>query len=152
MLDCYMPNAMTIPMSFSMTTKQVGYFVIYMSITRLWLSILPVQEEIAIMPPGLHFLSQCLGYFSMPAYHGNEQSFNMPTYHGMRRVLVCRHIMAKSKILVCRHMSYFVSWPAYFMSWPACLITRPAYFMSQPAYLISWPAYLISQVSGISVC
>jgi hypothetical protein len=45
MLDCYMPNAMTIPMSFSMTTEQVGYFIIYMSITRLWLSILPLQRR-----------------------------------------------------------------------------------------------------------
>jgi hypothetical protein len=35
MLDCNVPNAMTIPMSFSMTTEQVGYFIIYMSITRL---------------------------------------------------------------------------------------------------------------------
>jgi hypothetical protein len=35
MLDCYMPNAMTIPMSFSMTTEQVGYLIIYMSITGL---------------------------------------------------------------------------------------------------------------------
>jgi hypothetical protein len=45
MLDCYMPNAMTIPMSFSMTTEQVGYFIIYMSITWLWLSILPLQRR-----------------------------------------------------------------------------------------------------------
>jgi hypothetical protein len=42
MQDCYMPNAMTIAMSFRMTTEQVGYFVIYMSITWLWLSILPL--------------------------------------------------------------------------------------------------------------
>jgi hypothetical protein len=35
MLDCNMPNAMTIAMSFSMTIEQVGYLIIYMSITRL---------------------------------------------------------------------------------------------------------------------
>jgi hypothetical protein len=29
MLDCYMPNAMTIAMSFSMTTEQVGHLMIY---------------------------------------------------------------------------------------------------------------------------
>jgi hypothetical protein len=45
MLDCYMPNTMTIAMSFSMTTEQVGYLNIYMSITRLWLSILPVHRR-----------------------------------------------------------------------------------------------------------
>jgi hypothetical protein len=45
MLDWNMPNAMTIAMSFSMTTEQVGYLIIYMSITRLWLSILPLQRR-----------------------------------------------------------------------------------------------------------
>jgi hypothetical protein len=45
MLDCNMPNAMTIAMSFRMTTEQVGYFIIYMSITRLWLSILPLRRR-----------------------------------------------------------------------------------------------------------
>jgi hypothetical protein len=123
MLDWNMPNTMTIAMSFSMTTEQVGYLIIYISIILLWLSILPLQEEIAIIPPGLQFISQSLRYFSMPAYHG------------------------KSKVSVCRHMLHFVSWPAYFISWPACFITRPAYFMSQPAYLISWPAYL--KVTGL---
>jgi hypothetical protein len=34
-LDCNMPNAMTIVMSFSMTTEQVGHLIIYISITRL---------------------------------------------------------------------------------------------------------------------
>jgi hypothetical protein len=58
MLDWNMPNAMTIAMSFSMTTEQVGYFVIYISIIWLWLSILPLQEEITIIPPGLQFISQ----------------------------------------------------------------------------------------------
>jgi hypothetical protein len=29
MLDCNMPNAMTIAMSFSMTTEQVGHLIIY---------------------------------------------------------------------------------------------------------------------------
>jgi hypothetical protein len=47
MLDCYMPNAMTIAMSFRMTTEQVGYFIIYIYIyiIRLWLSILPLQRR-----------------------------------------------------------------------------------------------------------
>jgi hypothetical protein len=37
MLDNYMSNAMTIAMSFSMTTEQVGHLIIYIyiSITRL---------------------------------------------------------------------------------------------------------------------
>jgi hypothetical protein len=32
MLDCNMPNAMTIAMSFSMTTEQVGHLIIYIYI------------------------------------------------------------------------------------------------------------------------
>jgi hypothetical protein len=35
MLDYNMSNAMTIAMSFSMTTEQVGHLIIYISITRL---------------------------------------------------------------------------------------------------------------------
>jgi hypothetical protein len=35
MLDYTMSNAMTIAMSFSMTTEQVGHLIIYMPITRL---------------------------------------------------------------------------------------------------------------------
>jgi hypothetical protein len=35
MLDCNMPNAMTIAMSFSMTTEQVGHLIIYIYITWL---------------------------------------------------------------------------------------------------------------------
>jgi hypothetical protein len=58
---------------FSMTTEQVGYFVIYISIIRLWLSILPLQEEITIIPPGLQFISQVSG------------------------ISVWRHIMARAK-------------------------------------------------------
>jgi hypothetical protein len=139
MLDCNMPNAMTIAMSFSMTTEQVGYLIIYMSITRLWLSILPLQEEIAIIPPGFQFISQSLRYFSMPAYQGKSQ------------ISVCRHMFQ----FVSRPV-YFISRPAYFISWPACFITRPAYFISRPAcyitrpaYFVFMPAYFISQVSGL---
>jgi hypothetical protein len=32
MLDCYMPNTMTIAISFSMTTEQVGHLIIYIYI------------------------------------------------------------------------------------------------------------------------
>jgi hypothetical protein len=35
MLDCNMLNVMTISMSFSMTTEQVGHLIIYISIIRL---------------------------------------------------------------------------------------------------------------------
>jgi hypothetical protein len=83
MLDYNMPNAMTIAMSFRMTTEQVGYFVIYIYI---YLSsgydspYCRYREEITIIPPGLQFISQGLRYFSMPAYHGKEQNVSMPTY------------------------------------------------------------------------
>jgi hypothetical protein len=35
-----------------------------------------------------------LRYFSMPVYHGKEQSFSMPAYHGMSKVSLCQHIRA----------------------------------------------------------
>jgi hypothetical protein len=58
MLDCYMPNAMTIAMSFSMTTEQVGHLIIYIYI---YIYLLPgydspdcrYREEITIIPPWL---------------------------------------------------------------------------------------------------
>jgi hypothetical protein len=64
MLDCYMPNAMTIAMSFSMTTEQVGHLIIY-----IYIYLLPgydspycrYREEITIIPPGLQFISQVSG-------------------------------------------------------------------------------------------
>jgi hypothetical protein len=83
MLDCNMPNAMTIAMSFRMTTEQVGYFVIYIYIYLLLGYDSPYcryREEITIIPPGLQFISQSLRYFSMPAYHGKEQNFTIPAY------------------------------------------------------------------------
>jgi hypothetical protein len=114
MLDCYMSNAMTIPMSFSMTTEQVGYLIIYMSITRLWLSILPLQRRNYYYITMTSVYISALRYISLLAhqvikwylesqvfqYAGiswQEQSFSMPAYHGMSKVSVCRHIMARAK-------------------------------------------------------
>jgi hypothetical protein len=97
MLDCDMPNAMTIAMSFRMTTEQVGYFIIYMSITRLWLSILPLQRR------NYYYTTRASVYISKSQvfqYAGiswHEKSFSMPVYHGIRKVSVCRYIMAWEK-------------------------------------------------------
>jgi hypothetical protein len=106
MLDCNMPNAMTIAMSLSMTTEQVGYLIIYMSITRLWLSILPLQRR------NYYYTTRASVYIS------KSQVFQYAgiSWQRAKCISVCRHIMAKSKMLVCRHMLYFVSWPAYFIS------------------------------------
>jgi hypothetical protein len=64
MLDCNMSNAMTIAMSFSMTTEQVRHLIIY-----IYIYLLPgydspyccYREEITIIPPWLQFISQVSG-------------------------------------------------------------------------------------------
>jgi hypothetical protein len=64
MLDCYMPNAMTIAMSFSMTTEQVGHLIIYIYIYLLLGYDSPYcryKEEITIIPPWFQFISQVSG-------------------------------------------------------------------------------------------
>jgi hypothetical protein len=115
MLNCNMPNAMTIAMSFRMTTGQVGYFVIYIYLLSGYDS------------PYCHCKKKLLLY---------HQGFSL--YLKISGILVCRHIMAKNKILVCRHMLYFVSWPAYFISWPACL-NNPASIYLCPSQHILYP-------------
>jgi hypothetical protein len=114
MIDWNMPNAMTIAMSFSMTTEQVGYLIIYMSITRLWLSILPLQRRNYYYTTSASVYISGLRYFSLLVHQAikwyleshvfqyagiswHEQSSSMPVYHGMSKVLVCQHIMARAK-------------------------------------------------------
>jgi hypothetical protein len=60
MLDCNMPNAMTIAMSFSMTTEQVGHIIIYL-LFGYNSPYCRYREEITIMPPVLQFISQVSG-------------------------------------------------------------------------------------------
>jgi hypothetical protein len=144
MLDCYMPNTMTIAMSFSMTTKQVGYLIIYMSITRLWLSILPLQRRNYYYTTNASVYILGLRYFSLLVHRAikwyleshvfqyaniswHEQSFSMLVYHGMSKISVCQHIMASTKIpnhrlfrfaSISRHLS----------------ITHIAVYFGMPAY------------------
>jgi hypothetical protein len=117
MLDWNMPNAMTIAMSFSMTTEQVGHFIIYMSIIRLWLSILPLQRRNYYYITMASVYISALRYISLLAHQvikwylesqvfqyadisWHEQSFSMPTYHGIDQnpqslfILVRQHIKA----------------------------------------------------------
>jgi hypothetical protein len=62
MLDCNMSNAMTIPMSFSMTTEQVGHIIIYIYLLSGYDSpYCRYREEITIIPPWLQFISQVSG-------------------------------------------------------------------------------------------
>jgi hypothetical protein len=114
MLDCNMPNAMTIAMSFSMTTEQVGYLVIYISIIRLWLSILPLQRRNYYYITMASVYISALRYICLLAHQvikwylesqvfqyanisWQEQNFSMPTYHGKSKISVCQHIMARAK-------------------------------------------------------
>jgi hypothetical protein len=62
MLDCNMPNAMTIAMSFSMTTEQVGHLIIYIYLLSGYDSpYCRYREEITIIPLWLQFISQVSG-------------------------------------------------------------------------------------------
>jgi hypothetical protein len=114
MLDWNMPNTMTIAMSFSMTTEQVGYLIIYMSITRLWLSILPLQGINYYYITIASVYISALRYISLLAHQvikwnlesqvfqyadisWHEQSFSVPAYQGKSQISVCQHIMAWAK-------------------------------------------------------
>jgi hypothetical protein len=107
MLDCNMPNTMTIAMSFSMITEQVGHLIIHIYLLPGYDSpYCRYREEITIIPPWLQFISQILGisvcqhirvsinilsniYFSMPAYHGINQNLRISI---SPFISVCQHI------------------------------------------------------------
>jgi hypothetical protein len=111
---CYMPNAMTIAMSFSMTTKQVGHLIIYVCLLPGYDSpYCCYREEITIIPQWLQVISQVAGisvcqhirllsnilshmYFSMPAYHGIDQNPQSPF------ISVRQHIKASINNSYCR--------------------------------------------------
>jgi hypothetical protein len=117
MLDCNISNAMTIAMSFSMTTEQVGHLIINISIIRLWLSILPLQRKNYYYTTMASVYISGLRYFNLLAHQTikwyleshvfqyadmswHEQNFSMPTYHGINPnpqspfILICQHIKA----------------------------------------------------------
>jgi hypothetical protein len=104
MLGCNMSNAMTIAMSFSMTTEQVGHVIIYIYLLSSYDSpYCRYREEITIIPPGLQFISQVSGisvclYIRLLSNILSHMYFSMPTYHGISKFSVCRHIMASTKI------------------------------------------------------
>jgi hypothetical protein len=100
MLDCNMSNAMTIAMSFSITTEQVGHLIINISIIRLWLSILPLQRRnyyyttmASVYISGLRYINllahQAIKWyleshvFQYAGISWHKQNFSMPTYHGV---------------------------------------------------------------------
>jgi hypothetical protein len=104
MLDCYMPNAMTIAMSFSMTTEQVGHLIIYVYLSPGYDSpYFHYREEITTIPPWFQFISQVSGisvcqHIRLLSNVLSHMYFSMPTYHGMSKISVCRLIMASTKI------------------------------------------------------
>jgi hypothetical protein len=163
-------------MSFSMTTEQVGYLIIYMSITRLWLSILPLQRRNYYYITMDSVYISALRYISLLAhqvikwyleshvfqYAGiswHEQSFSMPTYHGMSKVSVCRHIMAWAKFQYAG-----ITWHEQSFSMPAyqgmSKVSVCRHIMARPKFQyanISWQEQNFSTPtyhgkSKISVC
>jgi hypothetical protein len=86
---------MTIAMSFSMTTEQVGYFVIYIYYPAMTL-------HIAVTRRNYYYTTRASVYISGLRY------FSMPTYHGKSKILVCRHILYLGRHILChgRHILY----------------------------------------------
>jgi hypothetical protein len=92
MLDCNMPNAMTIAMSFSVTIEQVGHLIIYMYIyyPAMTLHIAVTEKRLLLYHYGFHLYleSQVFQFVSISGY----QIITWVTC-----ISVCRHIMAWSK-------------------------------------------------------
>jgi hypothetical protein len=83
MSDCYVPNAMTISMSLSMTTEQVGQS-LYIFITRL----LPLLRRDCYHATMASIYISIHNYFSLPTYRGIDQNLQSSF------ILICRHIRA----------------------------------------------------------
>jgi hypothetical protein len=103
MLEGNMPNPMTIAMSFSMTTEQVGHLIIYIYILPGYDSpYCCYREEITIIPPWLQFISLASGislcqHTRLSSNILSNMYFSMPGYHSKSKILVGRHIMARAK-------------------------------------------------------
>jgi hypothetical protein len=54
MLDCNMPNAMTIAMSFSMTTEQVGHLIIYIHYPVMTIHIAVTEKKLLLYHYGFN--------------------------------------------------------------------------------------------------
>jgi hypothetical protein len=120
MSDCYMPNAMTIAMSFSMTTEHVGHLIIYVHYLAMTLHIAVTEKRLLSYYYGFDlYLRLHLFQFADKSGHRVESQVTV--------ISVYRHIMASIKIsnhhlfwfaIISRHRSitlitvYFVV-PAY---------------------------------------
>jgi hypothetical protein len=83
MSDCYMPDAMTISMSLSITTEQVWQS-LYLFITRL----LPLPRRDCYHATMAPIYISIHSYFSLPTYRGIDQNLQSPF------ISVCWHIRA----------------------------------------------------------
>jgi hypothetical protein len=70
MLDCNMSNAMTIAMSFSMTTEQVGHLIIYIYYPAMTLHIAVIEKRSLLYQYGinLNLRSQVFQFVSISGY------------------------------------------------------------------------------------
>jgi hypothetical protein len=133
MLDCYMPNAMTIVVSFSMTSEQVGHLIIYVYLLSGYDSpYCHYREEITIIPVWLQFISQVTGisvcqHIRLLSNILSHRYFSMPTYHGMSKISVCQHIIASTKIS--NHRLFWFASISRHQS-----ITHIAVYFGMPAY------------------
>jgi hypothetical protein len=91
MLDCNMSNAVTIAMSFSMTTEQVGHLIIYIYYPTMILHIAVTEKKLLLYHHGfsLYLRLQVFQFVSISKY----QVISWVTC-----ISVCRHIVASTKI------------------------------------------------------
>jgi hypothetical protein len=70
MLYCNMPNAITIAMSFSMTTEQVGHIIIYIYYLAMTLHIAVTKKKLLLYHHGfsLYLSSQVYQFVSTSGY------------------------------------------------------------------------------------
>jgi hypothetical protein len=70
MLDCNMSNAMTIAMSLSMTTKQVGHLIIYIYYPAMTLHIVVTEKKLLLYHHGfnLYLRSQVFQSINISGY------------------------------------------------------------------------------------
>jgi hypothetical protein len=88
MSDCYMPNAMTISMSLSMTTEQVGQS-LYIFITRLLP--LPRRDCYHAIVASIYISIHSYYSFADISWHRSKSPINvyfgLPTYQGINQYL-----------------------------------------------------------------
>jgi hypothetical protein len=136
MLDCYMQNAMTTAMSFSMTTEQIGHLIvciyIYIYYPAMTLHITVTEKRSLLCQYGinLNLRSRVFQFVSISGYQ-------IITW--VMCISVCRHILASIKISVCQHIMASTKISNHRLFWFASIsrhqsVTHITIYFGMPAY------------------